>query len=81
MRYLRDNTAVNRKRAELKESTDSFWHMVRLFYAQLDGLEAGWKFAVRRSRVSASLESEDFLWLAWLLIYVVSNKYSIFLTP
>lgn len=64
MRYLRDNTAVNRKRAELKESTDSFWHMVRLFYAQLDGLEAGWKFAVRRSRVSASLESEDFLWLA-----------------
>ncbi|XP_076232614.1 phospholipase B domain containing lamina ancestor [Calliopsis andreniformis] len=63
-RYLRDNTAVIRKRAELLESTDPFWHMVRLFYAQLDGLEAGWKFAVRRSRVSVSLESDDFLWLA-----------------
>ncbi|XP_043518177.1 putative phospholipase B-like lamina ancestor [Frieseomelitta varia] len=64
MRYLRDNTAVIRERAESKESSDPFWHMVRLFYTQLDGLEAGWKFAVRRSRVSVSLESEDFLWLA-----------------
>ncbi|XP_050577965.1 putative phospholipase B-like lamina ancestor [Bombus affinis] len=64
MRYLRDNTAVIREHAELTESTDPFWHMVRLFYAQLDGLEAGWKFAVRRSRVSVSLESDDFLWLA-----------------
>ncbi|XP_053986951.1 putative phospholipase B-like lamina ancestor isoform X1 [Hylaeus volcanicus] len=63
-RYLRDNTAVIRERAELLESTDPFWHMVRLFYTQLDGLEAGWKFAVRRSRVSVSMESEDFLWLA-----------------
>lgn len=63
-RYLRDNTAVIREFAELKEANDPFWHMVRLFYMQLDGLEAGWKFAVRRSRVSVSLESEDFLWLA-----------------
>ncbi|XP_034188490.2 phospholipase B domain containing lamina ancestor [Osmia lignaria lignaria] len=63
-RYLRDNTAIIRERAELMESTDPFWHMVRLFYTQLDGMEAGWKFAVRRSRVSVSLESEDFLWLA-----------------
>lgn len=93
-RYLRENAAVIRKRAELLDSTDPFWHMVRswpglnarrnlpilchksqarcflsclqvrLFYAQLDGLEAGWKFAVRRSRVSVSLESDDFLWLA-----------------
>ncbi|XP_076756178.1 phospholipase B domain containing lamina ancestor [Xylocopa sonorina] len=63
-RYLRDNTAIIRERAELKAPNDSFWHMVRLFYMQLDGLEAGWKFAVRRSRVSVSLESEDFLWLA-----------------
>lgn len=63
-RYLRDNTAVIRERAELMESTDPFWHMVRLFYTQLEGLEAGWKFAVRRSRKSVSLESEDFLWLA-----------------
>ncbi|OAD58305.1 Putative phospholipase B-like lamina ancestor [Eufriesea mexicana] len=63
-RYLRDNTAIIRERAELMESNDPFWHMVRLFYTQLDGLEAGWKFAVRRSRVSVSLESEHFLWLA-----------------
>ncbi|KZC13268.1 PREDICTED: putative phospholipase B-like lamina ancestor [Dufourea novaeangliae] len=62
--YLRDNTAIIRERAELLDSTESFWHMVRLFYTQLDGLEAGWKFAVRRSRVSVSLESDDFLWLA-----------------
>lgn len=63
-RHLRENAATIRERAELLESTDSFWHMVRLFYAQLDGLEAGWRFAVRRSRQSADLQSEDFLWLA-----------------
>ncbi|XP_076290087.1 phospholipase B domain containing lamina ancestor [Lasioglossum baleicum] len=63
-RYLRENTITIRQRAELLETTDPFWHMVRLFYMQLDGLEAGWKFAVRRSRVSVSLESDDFLWLA-----------------
>lgn len=27
-------------------------------------MEAGWRFAVRRSRQSAELQSEDFLWLA-----------------
>ncbi|KAG7208930.1 hypothetical protein KM043_015109 [Ampulex compressa] len=64
IRYLRDNTAIIRERAELLESTDPFWHMVRLFYAQLDGLETGWKFAVRRSRQSVEMESDDFLWLA-----------------
>ncbi|KAK2581862.1 hypothetical protein KPH14_002325 [Odynerus spinipes] len=63
-RYLRENAAVIRERAELSEPTNSFWHMVRLFYAQLDGLEAGWRFAVRRSRQSAEIQSEDFLWLA-----------------
>ncbi|KAI4495679.1 hypothetical protein M0802_008514 [Mischocyttarus mexicanus] len=63
-RYLRDNSAVIRERAELLESKDSFWHMVRLFYAQLDGLEVGWRFAVRRSRQSAEIQTEDFLWLA-----------------
>lgn len=63
-RHLRENAAIIRERAELLEPTDSFWHMARLFYAQLDGLEAGWRFAVRRSRQSAELQSEDFLWLA-----------------
>lgn len=37
---------------------------VRLFYAQLDGLEAGWKYAVRRSRQTVEIVSEHFLWLA-----------------
>lgn len=63
--YLRDNAANIRERAQLLQSTDPFWHMVRLFYAQLDGLEAGWKFAVRRSRQSAEMAYEDFLWLAF----------------
>ncbi|XP_033321622.2 phospholipase B domain containing lamina ancestor [Megalopta genalis] len=62
--YLRENTIMIRQRVELLSSTDPFWHMIRLFYMQLDGLEAGWKFAVRRSRVSVSLDSDDFLWLA-----------------
>lgn len=64
MRFLRDNTAIIRERAELLEPADPFWHMVRLFYAQLDGIEAGWRFAVRRSRQSVEMETEDFLWLA-----------------
>lgn len=64
MRFLRDNTAIIRERAELLEPADPFWHMVRLFYAQLEGIEAGWRFAVRRSRQSVELASEDFLWLA-----------------
>lgn len=63
-RYLRDNAAIIRERAELLEADDPFWHMVRLFYAQLDGMEAGWRFAVRRSRQSVELAYEDFLWLA-----------------
>ncbi|XP_025154223.1 putative phospholipase B-like lamina ancestor isoform X2 [Harpegnathos saltator] len=64
MRFLRENTAVVRERAELLGATDAFWHMVRLFYVQLDGLEAGWRFAVRRSRQTVEMDSEHFLWLA-----------------
>jgi len=30
----------------------------------MDGLEAGWRFAVRRSRQTVEMESEHFLWLA-----------------
>lgn len=37
---------------------------VRLFYVQLEGLEAGWKFAVRRSRQTVEMSKEHFLWLA-----------------
>ncbi|XP_020290295.1 putative phospholipase B-like lamina ancestor [Pseudomyrmex gracilis] len=66
MRFLRENTAIVRKRAEILAVTDSFWHMVRLFYIQLDGLEAGWRFAARRSRQEGvdEMDSEHFLWLA-----------------
>ncbi|XP_077282876.1 phospholipase B domain containing lamina ancestor [Temnothorax americanus] len=64
MRFLRENTAIVRERAEHLSATDPFWHMVRLFYVQLDGLEAGWRFAVRRSRQPVEMDKEDFLWLA-----------------
>ena len=64
MEFFRKNTAVVRERAELLAVTDSFWHMVRLFYIQLDGLEAGWKYAVRRSRQTVEMDTEHFLWLA-----------------
>ncbi|XP_014472865.1 PREDICTED: putative phospholipase B-like lamina ancestor [Dinoponera quadriceps] len=64
MRFLRGNTAIVRERAELLGATDPFWHMVRLFYIQLDGLEAGWRFAVRRSRQTVEMDSGHFLWLA-----------------
>jgi hypothetical protein len=64
MRFLRENTAVVRERAERLAATDPFWHMVRLFYVQLDGLEAGWRFAVRRSRQTVEMSKEHFLWLA-----------------
>lgn len=37
---------------------------MRLFYIQLDGLEAGWKYAVRRSRQTVEMDTEHFLWLA-----------------
>jgi len=64
MRFLHENTAIVRERAERLAATDPFWHMVRLFYIQLDGLEAGWKFAVRRSRQPVEMDKEHFLWLA-----------------
>ncbi|XP_036149336.1 putative phospholipase B-like lamina ancestor [Monomorium pharaonis] len=64
MRFLHENTAIVRERAERLAAMDPFWHMVRLFYVQLDGLEAGWKFAVRRSRQTVEMSKEHFLWLA-----------------
>ncbi|KYM97877.1 PREDICTED: putative phospholipase B-like lamina ancestor [Cyphomyrmex costatus] len=64
MRFLHENTVIVRERAERLAPTDPFWHMVKLFYIQLDGLEAGWKFAVRRSRQSVEMNKEHFLWLA-----------------
>lgn len=62
--HLRENSEYNRERADILATDEPYWHMVRLFYAQLDGMEAGWRFAVRRSRQSVEIEPEDFLWLA-----------------
>ncbi|XP_029665178.1 putative phospholipase B-like lamina ancestor [Formica exsecta] len=64
MKFFRENAAEIRERAERFAPTDSFWHMVRLFYIQLDGLEAGWRYAVRRSRQTVEMDTEHFLWLA-----------------
>ncbi|XP_066588307.1 putative phospholipase B-like lamina ancestor [Prorops nasuta] len=65
MTQLRENSDYIRERAQLRKSQEPFWHMVSLFYAQLDGLEAGFKFAVRRSRQqNVQMQSDDFLWLA-----------------
>lgn len=64
MRFLRENTDIVRERAERLATTDPFWHMVRLFYLQLDGLEAGLRFAVRRNRQTVEMTKEHFLWLA-----------------
>ncbi|KAJ8681303.1 hypothetical protein QAD02_017090 [Eretmocerus hayati] len=63
-KYLRENAASVRKKAATSRSEDPFWHMVHLYYVQLDGLAEGWRFAVDRSRQDAFIEPEDFLWLA-----------------
>lgn len=63
-RYLRENAASARENAALLRFEDPYWHMVHLYYVQLDGLAEGWRFAVQRSRQDAEIEPEDFLWLA-----------------
>lgn len=40
---------------------DHYWHQVRLFYYQLEGMEYGWRKGVKRSRADHELEFEDFL--------------------
>lgn len=60
---LENNAEIIRNRADVLAAQDPFWHMVRLFYAQLDGIEAGWRFAVRRSRKSVEIAHSDFIWL------------------
>lgn len=63
-KYLRENVKNARENAALLRFKDSFWHMVHLYYVQLDGLAEGWRFAVLRSRQNAKIDPEDFLWLA-----------------
>ncbi|OXU28719.1 hypothetical protein TSAR_012956 [Trichomalopsis sarcophagae] len=63
-RYLRENAANARENAALLRYEDPYWHMVHLYYVQLDGLAEGWRFAVQRSRQDVNIDPEDFLWLA-----------------
>lgn len=52
-----------RDRAVELSEEDPFWHHVRLFFAQLDGMEIGWNYALKRNRRNIEIASEDFLWL------------------
>uniref|UniRef100_A0A0C9RIQ3 Phospholipase B-like n=1 Tax=Fopius arisanus TaxID=64838 RepID=A0A0C9RIQ3_9HYME len=61
---LKENAQATEDRANALAADDPFWHMVRLFYTQLAGLEQGWRQAVKRSKNSAEIPHEDFLWLA-----------------
>ncbi|KAG8036060.1 hypothetical protein G9C98_004639 [Cotesia typhae] len=61
---LRDNSEVARSHAKLLGAEDPFWHMVRLFYAQLDGLKEGWNYELTRNQQEVEIPDEDFIWLA-----------------
>uniref|UniRef100_A0A0K8TK86 Phospholipase B-like n=1 Tax=Tabanus bromius TaxID=304241 RepID=A0A0K8TK86_TABBR len=47
--------------AELRANLDHYWHQIRLFFYQLEGLQAGWKKGVKRSRADVEIPPEDFL--------------------
>ncbi|XP_065210188.1 putative phospholipase B-like 2 isoform X2 [Planococcus citri] len=57
------NTATIRKKARANDKYDPFWHQVNLFYMQLDGMEFGWRYEVRRNKQSYEIPFLDFLWL------------------
>ncbi|XP_075220936.1 putative phospholipase B-like lamina ancestor isoform X2 [Lycorma delicatula] len=63
--FLENNTAIIRDKANELASIDPFWHQIKLFYSQLDGLEVGWRHAVKRSRQEDNVDipHTDFLWL------------------
>lgn len=63
--FLENNTAIIRDKATEMAGEDPFWHQVNLFYSQLDGLEVGWRHAVKRSRQEDNVDipHRDFLWL------------------
>ncbi|XP_022187919.2 putative phospholipase B-like lamina ancestor [Nilaparvata lugens] len=63
--FLEDNRDFIREKARLYDNEDPFWHQVNLFYEQLDGLEVGWRYAVKRSRQEDDVDipRTDFLWL------------------
>ncbi|XP_044737596.1 putative phospholipase B-like lamina ancestor [Chrysoperla carnea] len=60
--FLKENDEIMRT-LSIQNENDPFWHQIRLFYAQLDGLEAGWRYGVKRSRQDIDIPPLDFLWL------------------
>ncbi|XP_058796938.1 putative phospholipase B-like lamina ancestor [Phymastichus coffea] len=62
--YLRQNAASAREKAALLRAEDPYWHMVHLYYEQLNGLAEGWRFAVQRRGQDAEIKPDDFLWMA-----------------
>ncbi|KAK9512185.1 hypothetical protein O3M35_000660 [Rhynocoris fuscipes] len=64
-KQLQDNSDNIRKVAAENDNISPYWHQVNLFYTQLDGLEAGWRNGVIRSRKSKILKIPkiDFLWM------------------
>lgn len=53
-----------RNKIDTLGSKDPYWHMISLFYAQLNGLEDGWRYTVMKSRKNVNIAHADFIWLA-----------------
>lgn len=49
--------------ADRKGKTDNYWHQIRIFYHQIDGLAHGFRIGVERSREEIELDRVDFLLL------------------
>lgn len=60
---IKINTVHTRKKVEELSESDPFWHQIRLYYSQLDGIEMGWRYAVKRSLQNYEIPSEDFIWM------------------
>nr|XP_018907684.1 PREDICTED: uncharacterized protein LOC109037460 [Bemisia tabaci]XP_018907685.1 PREDICTED: uncharacterized protein LOC109037460 [Bemisia tabaci] len=64
---LAKNTDYIRQRATRHHKTDPFWHQIKLFYDQLDGLMYGYLAGIRRAR-SRNVEELDFIDFLWINI-------------
>lgn len=58
--WLREVVAQNHRAlktqtaARLKGHMDSYWYQVHLFYQQLEGIEFGWRYGLKRSPMKRS---------------------------
>jgi hypothetical protein len=59
--FIEINSENIKHLTEMRGDSDPFWHQVKLFYVQLDGLEAGWRHGVKRSRLEIDIPHHDFL--------------------